>query len=77
METLFSPEGGYMGTLVSCSHALVLRDIGEQQRLTSQFRGIQPQPFRIVAFTKAHDKHHEDTSTHPPICVNLGVGGRA
>ena len=54
-----------MGTLISCSRALVHRDFSEQQRLTSQFRGIQPQPFRIVAFTNSHDNQLEDTSTHP------------
>ena len=43
----------------------MLRDFSEQQRLTSQFRGIQPQPFRIIAFTLSQDKQLEDTSTHP------------
>ena len=44
---------------------IALRDFSEQQRLSSQFRGIQLRTFRICRFAKVHDKILEDTKTHP------------
>ena len=64
-ETPFSPEGGDVGTLVSWSHALMLRTFSEQHRLISQFRGIQPQPFRIVAFTGNKTNNSKTTQLTP------------